>query len=86
MYEYQTLATLRAGTYFMFSYGTTVLYCYHSERNLVIYKNMVTGKCRKVKGFVDLKDKIGTVRYVKILDRMFDKFYDGRAALADLPF
>lgn len=85
-YEYIPLPYLRAGMYFMFSQGATILYCYHAERNLVIYKNMITGKCRRLKGFINDKDGVCSVRYVKSLNRMFDKYYADRAETEDLPF
>lgn len=72
----------------MFASGSTINVVTHKERNLLIYKNMLTGKHRRVKGFVDENktDKTCQVRFVKMLDHVFEKYAQDKIDLLDMPF
>lgn len=94
MYNYKPLARLKVGQHFMFKQGSTINRVIHKQRNEIIYYNLLTGKVRKVKGFVDVfytaEDnelcRVCKLTYVKMLDGMFDKYVDDKIEELKMPF
>lgn len=87
-YKYKSITRLKYGERFQFAGGATINLVVHKERNLLIYMNLLTGKIRRVKGFVDVNKETQTcaVRYCKMLDGLFDKFIQQYIDTLNAPF
>lgn len=79
-YTYATVTTLKTGQLFQFHKGATLNSVVLRERNLLVYFNIITRKARRMKVSTD------SVRYVKTLDEVFDKYYNDRKEIEYLPF